>query len=132
MTINGLFLRMDPRVLHARPNLDQMIRISCNQDRASFSVRRFQCQIPVFPLATPLQAWSPRPCLVAVLVRELSAVNDKGLLPGDAAVGLAPNSQYDLAISRGGDQFLVAWSDGRGEILVVRPFSLMPTFGIRL
>jgi len=42
-------------------------------------------------------------------------VRDRGLLPGDATIGLAPNSQSDLAIARGGDQFLVAWSDGRAR-----------------
>jgi hypothetical protein len=38
-------------------------------------------------------------------------VTDLGLLPGDADVAAAVNSQLEATIARGGDQYLVVWSD---------------------
>lgn len=42
-------------------------------------------------------------------------IHDIGILPGDTAVSPATNSQQDLSIAAGGDQFLVAWSDYRAR-----------------
>ncbi len=42
-------------------------------------------------------------------------VTDLGLLPGDATVATAVNSQQDHSIAKGGDQYLVAWSDYRAQ-----------------
>ena len=42
-------------------------------------------------------------------------VLERGLLPGDLTVASATNSQQDHAVARGGDQYLVAWSDYRGQ-----------------
>lgn len=43
------------------------------------------------------------------------SVVDRGLLPGDLIVGPAVNSQQDHSAARGGDQFLIAWSDYRAR-----------------
>ncbi|TFG49473.1 MAG: hypothetical protein E4H38_04945, partial [Gemmatimonadales bacterium] len=40
---------------------------------------------------------------------------ERGLLPGDATVGIAANSQQDHAVARGGDQYLAVWSDYRSQ-----------------
>jgi hypothetical protein len=40
---------------------------------------------------------------------------ERGLLPGDLGVFPAVNSQQDHAIARGGDQYLVVWSDYRAR-----------------
>ena len=42
-------------------------------------------------------------------------VTDLGLLSGDSLVAAATNSQQDHSIARGGDQFLVVWSDYRAR-----------------
>ena len=42
-------------------------------------------------------------------------VLERGLLPGDLTVASATNSQQDQAVARGGDQYLVVWSDYRGQ-----------------
>lgn len=42
-------------------------------------------------------------------------VTDRGLLPGDTAVSAAVSSQQDHAVARGGDRYLVVWSDMRGQ-----------------
>jgi len=42
-------------------------------------------------------------------------VHEKGLLPGDAALVVAANSQQDHAIAKGGEQYLVVWSDYRAR-----------------
>ncbi len=55
-------------------------------------------------------------CLVAgSAFAQLPAPLELGLLPGDAAVGPAVNSQQEHSIARGGDQYLIAWSDYRGR-----------------
>jgi len=41
-------------------------------------------------------------------------VIDRGLLPGDLEVSPMTNSQTAHSVARGGDQFLVVWSDARG------------------
>lgn len=38
-----------------------------------------------------------------------------GLLPGDLSVGAAVNSQQDFAAAKGGEQYLVAWTDFRAR-----------------
>lgn len=43
------------------------------------------------------------------------AIHDIGILPGDTAIAPATNSQQDLSIAAGGNQFLAAWSDYRGR-----------------
>ena len=40
---------------------------------------------------------------------------ERGLRPGDLAIGPAANSQQDHAVARGGDQYLAVWSDYRGQ-----------------
>jgi hypothetical protein len=42
-------------------------------------------------------------------------VTPRGLLPGDATVAAAAGSQQDHALARGGDAYLVVWSDYRGQ-----------------
>lgn len=42
-------------------------------------------------------------------------VVDVGLLPSDHVVSAATNSQQDHAVARGDNQYLVAWSDYRGQ-----------------
>ena len=42
-------------------------------------------------------------------------MEDLGLLPGDASIAPAVNSQQEHAVARGGEQFLVVWSDYRGR-----------------
>lgn len=42
-------------------------------------------------------------------------VHEIGLLPGDSGVAAATNSQVDLSIAAGGNQYLAAWSDYRGR-----------------
>jgi hypothetical protein len=51
---------------------------------------------------------------VSVASAQPVPVQDLGLLPGDSAVAAATNSQQEHAVARGGDQYLVAWSDFRG------------------
>jgi len=41
-------------------------------------------------------------------------IQDLGLLPGDAIVSPADNSQLECAMAKGGDRYLVVWSDSRG------------------
>ncbi len=61
--------------------------------------------------------------LAMIIVIALSAharaqplpIHEIGLLPGDAGIAPAANSQQDLSIAAGGNQFLVAWSDYRGR-----------------
>lgn len=53
--------------------------------------------------------------LVGVVRAEQPLVTDLGLLPGDLTVAPATNSQQDHAVAKGGDQYLVAWSDYRGQ-----------------
>lgn len=43
------------------------------------------------------------------------SVADLGLLPGDQAIAPAVNSQQDFAAAKGGEQYLVAWTDYRGR-----------------
>jgi hypothetical protein len=42
-------------------------------------------------------------------------VTPRGLLPGDATVAAAAGAQQDHALARGGDAYLVVWSDYRGQ-----------------
>ena len=42
-------------------------------------------------------------------------VTPRGLLPGDATVAAAAGTQQDHALARGGDAYLVVWSDYRGQ-----------------
>ena len=42
------------------------------------------------------------------------AVLDRGLLSGDSAIETMTNTQQNQAVAKGGDQYLVAWSDLRG------------------
>ena len=58
---------------------------------------------------------------------------ERGLLPGDATVGIAANSQQDHAVARGGDQYLAVWSDYRSQAVGGDTNqSLGDIFGIRL
>jgi len=50
-----------------------------------------------------------------VAVGQPLPIHERGLLPGDAAVVPATNSQQDHGMAKGGDQYLVAWSDYRGR-----------------
>jgi hypothetical protein len=60
-------------------------------------------------------------------------VLDLGLLPGDGAVAPAVNAQHQVAVARGGDNFLMVWADGRarasGSQTVQSDFDI---FGIRM
>jgi hypothetical protein len=42
-------------------------------------------------------------------------VTERGLLPGDVTMGPAVNTQQEHSIAKGGDQYLVAWTDLRGQ-----------------
>lgn len=61
--------------------------------------------------------------LIVVIVAQLATnaqaqpipVLDLGLLPGNAAVAPADNSQLEHAAAAGGGRYLVAWSDSRGR-----------------
>lgn len=52
---------------------------------------------------------------IAVVAVAQPIVVDLGLLPGDATVSPASNSQQDHSVARGGNQYLVAWSDYRAR-----------------
>jgi hypothetical protein len=43
------------------------------------------------------------------------SVTERGLLPGDLTIGPAVSTQQDHSIAKGGEQYLVAWSDLRGQ-----------------
>jgi hypothetical protein len=65
---------------------------------------------------------SPKPCLPASLIAALLAlpalaqpVREIGLLPGDASIAPAYNSQQDQSSATGGGQTLVVWSDYRAQ-----------------
>ncbi len=53
--------------------------------------------------------------LASTAFAQAPVVTDLGLLPGDTDVVTATNTQQDHAIARGGDQFLMVWSDYRGQ-----------------
>lgn len=57
--------------------------------------------------------------LLCAFVSQASAqphfVTERGLLPGDGNAGIAVNTQQEQSVARGGDQFLVAWTDLRGQ-----------------
>lgn len=53
--------------------------------------------------------------LASAAFAQAPVITDLGLLPGDSEVLTATNSQQDHAIARGGDQYLVVWSDYRGQ-----------------
>jgi hypothetical protein len=53
--------------------------------------------------------------LTTVAFAQPLPVVERGLLPGDLAVGPAVSTQQDHSVARGGDQYLVAWSDYRGQ-----------------
>lgn len=53
--------------------------------------------------------------IAAVAEAQTPPVSELGLLPGDAAIAPAVNSQQEHSAARGGDQYLVAWSDYRGR-----------------
>lgn len=60
-------------------------------------------------------------------------IHEIGLLPGDAGIAAATNSQVDLSIAPGGSQFLAAWSDFRGRSAGNQTIqSDCDIFGIRL
>ena len=46
---------------------------------------------------------------------QVPPIHDLGLLPGDAGVAPATNSQQDLAVARGGAVYLAAWTDYRAR-----------------
>lgn len=46
---------------------------------------------------------------------ELPTITERGLLPGDLAVVTATGSQQDQSVAAGVGQYLVAWSDMRGQ-----------------
>lgn len=70
---------------------------------------------------------------VAAAYAQPLPVQELGLLPGDLAVGAAVNSQQDHAVARGGDQYLVVWSDSRARSVGgSSPQSQSDIFGIRL
>ncbi len=54
-------------------------------------------------------------CACSIAAAQTPTAFDRGLLPGDLEVGPATNSQLDHSIARGGDQYLVAWTDFRGR-----------------
>jgi hypothetical protein len=51
----------------------------------------------------------------AYVLAQALPVSEIGLLPGDAAIAPATNSQQEHSIARGGDQYLIAWSDFRAR-----------------
>jgi hypothetical protein len=68
-----------------------------------------------------------------VAVAQTVPVTDLGLLPGDAAVGIATNAQQDHAAARGGDVTLVVWSDYRAQSAGGSAAqSMADIFGIRI
>ncbi len=64
---------------------------------------------------------------------QLPAVHDLGLLPGDTSVSPAVSEQVEFSVARGGDQYLVVWSDYRGAaVRTDAQQSAVDVFGIRL
>ena len=53
--------------------------------------------------------------LAGLLQAQPLPLTDLGLLPGDLAIAPAVNSQQDFAAAKGGEQYLVAWSDYRAR-----------------
>ncbi len=56
-------------------------------------------------------------CVLLAAGAQAQSLNvlERGLLPGDLAIGPAVSSQQDHSVAKGGDQYLVAWSDYRGQ-----------------
>ncbi len=48
-------------------------------------------------------------------LRAQPPILERGLLPGDLAVAPETQSQQDHSVARGGDRYLVVWSDYRGQ-----------------
>lgn len=58
----------------------------------------------------------PTILFLATIVRaQPLSILDQGVLVGDSAIGVAVNSQQEHAVARGGDQYLVVWSDYRAQ-----------------
>ena len=55
------------------------------------------------------------PVLIGTAQGQQFNLNDLGLLPGDLMTGAAVNSQQDFAAAKGGEQYLVAWTDYRAR-----------------
>jgi hypothetical protein len=77
------------------------------------------------------------PCalvLLAGVVRaQAPSVSDLGLLPGDMSIAPAVSHQQDHAVCKGGDRYLVVWSDYRGQSVGGGAAqSSVDVFGIRL
>ncbi len=51
----------------------------------------------------------------AVTLGQGLPVTELGLVPGDTTIAAATNSQQDHSIAKGGDQYLVVWSDYRAQ-----------------
>ncbi|MBL8881063.1 MAG: hypothetical protein JNG88_18260, partial [Phycisphaerales bacterium] len=87
-----------------------------------------------------LQAWMRAMCagtgaLLAgstVAMADAPPMSERGLLPGDTLVQPAYNAQQDQSIARGGDQFLMVWSDYRSQGVGTTNQSAGDIFGIRL
>lgn len=54
-------------------------------------------------------------CSVLSVRAQSPTITELGLLPGDLLVAPATNSQLDHAVAKGGDQYLVVWSDFRAR-----------------
>jgi len=51
----------------------------------------------------------------AVVQAQPFPVTERGLLPGDLALGAAVQTQQEHSVARGGDRYLAAWTDLRGQ-----------------
>jgi hypothetical protein len=70
---------------------------------------------------------------VSAIFGQPPLVQELGLVPGDGFVGPAVNSQQDHAVAKGGDQYLVVWSDYRAQSVGgPSPQSQGDIFGVRL
>jgi hypothetical protein len=69
--------------------------MKANLSRALAAAATFAAACPA--IAQPIPVW------------------ERGLLPGDLAVTDATHSQQDHSVAKGGEQYLVAWSDYRGQ-----------------
>ena len=83
-------------------------------------------------LRTILVPFSAAALLAANGSAQSPSVSQRAWLAGDAQVGAATGDQSTARVARGGDGFLVAWSDRRASLACAGPESGVDVFAVRL